>query len=73
MGHVTRREPHIQSIKMGKISHLGKDLPFSDFFSIEREREGEKEEGFLWRFTRFRQSEFVESRTKIHHLDEGYA
>ena len=41
MGHVVRREPRIQSIKRGKISHLGKDLPFPNFLSVERERGGE--------------------------------
>ena len=36
------------------------------------EREGEKNEGFLRRFTRFCLLEFVGPRTKVHRLDEGY-
>ena len=71
MGHMARREPRSQSIKKGKLSHLGKDLPFLDFLSVERE--GEREEGFLRRFMGFRRSEFVGPRTKGHHLDKGYA
>ena len=42
-GHVARREPLIQRIKgEKKNSHLGEDLLFSYFSSVERGREGEK-------------------------------
>ena len=62
--------------KKGKYLNWKRDLPFPDFFwSVEREREGEREreEGFLRRFTGIRRSKFVRIRTKVHHLDEGYA
>ena len=44
-GHVVRREPRIQNIKRENISFGKKDLPFPDFFSIEREIEGGREGG----------------------------
>ena len=42
----------------------------------ERERErrgGERSQGFLRRFMGFCQSEVVGLKTKVHHLDKGYA
>ena len=40
----------------------------------EREREGEKKNrNFSLRFTKFRLSEFIKPRTKVHLLEEGYA
>ena len=72
-GHVARLEAHIQSIKRENIS-IGREIShFLIFLSIEREREGEREEGFLQRFTGFRRLEFVGPRTKVHCLNEGYA
>ena len=35
--------------------------------------EEESIQAFFWQSTEFRWSKFVESRTKVHHLDEGYA
>ena len=39
-----------------------------------REEEGEKEiiQAFFWRSSKFRRSKFVEPRTKVHLLNEGY-
>ena len=73
-GHVARREPRIQSVKMVKCLIWEERSPISDFSNVEREREREREreEGFLRRFTGFRQSKFNGPRTKVHHLDEGY-
>ena len=41
----------------------------------EREREERKRraKSFFPRFTEFRRSKFVGSRTKVHYIDEGYA
>ena len=66
MGHVTRREPRIQSIKRGKYLDWEKNLPFPDFFSAERKGERERKVSINDSL------DFVGPRTKVHHLDEGY-
>ena len=68
---MARHEPRIQFIKGENISFEGEIFNFLIFLSVEIE--GEREEGSLRRFMRFRRTEFVGQRTTVHLLDEGYA
>ena len=54
---------------------LGKKDPIFFFCFYVREEEGEEEstQVFFLRSLEFHWSEFVESRTKVHCLDKGYA
>ena len=69
---MARREPCVGSIKG---IFCRKYFPFCVGENVrerERGRERERSQGFLRQFTGFRWSEVVGSRTKVHHLDEGY-
>ena len=67
-GHVVRRAPRVQSIKREKKSHLGERSPKIRFLeTLER-----GEERILRRFLRFCQSEVVDPRVTVLHLNEGY-
>ena len=74
---MAQREPHVQSIKRKKNSHLGENISQNQIFeTVERERERERERReliFLRRFLGFRRSEVIETRVKVLRLDEGYA
>ena len=72
---MAQREPRIQSIKGKKIS-FGRGSPiFQNFERRERGREekkNQKNQNLSLQSTKFRQSEFIRPRTKVHLLNEGY-
>ena len=68
---MAQREPRIQSIKRGKYLIWGKRSPISDFSNVDRERE--REGKFPSSIHKISSVGLVRPRTKVHHLDEGYA
>ena len=80
MGHMSNLSKLDKGVKKKeKKNHfLGEEGP--DFGLVMRVREGEKRQkkkkksqSFFLRSTKFRHSEFIEPRVKVHLLDEGYA
>ena len=62
-------------LKKSEKGQKGPHFPASFFFFYVREskRERKRIRAFFQRSTEFRRSEFLELRTKVHRLDEGYA
>ena len=69
-----RRGPNISiEDKVRRIRFLTEKNSFFWFRNREREKGGERaSKCFFRRSTKFRMSEFVGTRTKVHLLDEGY-
>ena len=62
------------NLNLNKKRQKGKKDPiFSWFCPRVREERKRRVKSFLPRSTEFRRSKFVEIKTKVHHINEGYA